>query len=188
MGKSWNMIEVEKKTIFMLIWRNLFLLPLSCIFLHCAVSAQEKTCWNSSMDTLFFDYICTGQPDCETNYGHPEDVVYGVEPSKVSCLIDSLAKYESGLTIDELYLIKDIPNSVFKISDKAIERIKNDKDSCFREAALVALSEKNVITYEFKNICHIKKFRGKKSVSLKDLGDFWLYEYKGKNTISTRVR
>ena len=135
----------------MLMRKNLFLLALSCIFLHCAVSAQEKTCWNSSMDTLFFDYICTGQPDCETNYGHPEDVVYGVEPSKVSCLIDSLAKYESGLT-------------------------------------LVALSEKNVITYEFKNICHIKKFRGKKSVSLKDLGDFWLYEYKGKNTISTRVR
>lgn len=129
------------------------------------------------MDSLLANYLCASQSDCESNYGHPEDVVYGVDAQKLNCLIDSLAKYKSGLSYTEYYLFENIPDSVFHLSEKAVDQITSTKDSCLRELGMVALSEKRLIAYEFKNICHIQKFEGVKKVSVRELGDYWLFDY-----------
>lgn len=161
----------------MWIQKSLFLLMLSSFFICCSQSEQSHSCWNSSMDSLLVNYLCANQSNCETSYGHPEDVVYGVDEKKLNCLVDSLAKYKSGLSYTEYYLFESIPDSIFHLSEKAIEKIMNTEDSCLHELGMVALSEKRIITYKFKNICHIKKFEGVKKVSVRELGDYWLFDY-----------
>lgn len=161
----------------MWIQKSLFLLMLSSLFICCSQSERPHSCWNSSVDSLFTNYLCASQSDCETNFEHLEDVVYGVDAQKINCLVDSLAKSKSGLSYIEYYLFESIPDSIFYLSKKAIEQIMNTKDSCLREMGMVALSEKGIITYEFKNNCHIKKFEGVKKVSVRELGDYWLFDY-----------
>lgn len=161
----------------MLTRKNLFLLMLSSLFICCSQSERPYSCWNTGIDSLFANYLCASQQNCETNFEHPEDVVYGIDAKKINCLVDSLANYKSGLSYTEYYLFENIPDSIFRLSEKAIEKIMNTKDSCLREMGMVALSEKGVIRHEFKNICHIKKFEGVKKVSVRELGDYWLFDH-----------
>lgn len=160
----------------MLTQKNLFLLMLSSFFVCCSQSEQSYSCWNSSMDSLLVNYLCSGQSSCESKYGHSEDVVYGENAQRINCLVDSLIK-KVGLSYNEYYLIENIPDSVFMLSEQALKRIEETKDSCLRELGMVALSEKGTIQYEFKNVCHIKKFDGVKKISARELADYWLFDY-----------
>lgn len=161
----------------MLILKNLFLLMLSSFLFNCSQSETFHSCWNEKIDSLFVNYLCASQSNCETSFEHSEDVVYGANAKELNCLIDSLAKYESGLSYGDYYLFENIPDSVFRLSAKAVANIMNTEDSCLRELGMVALSEKKVIEYVFENVCHVEKFEGVKEVSVRELGDYWLYDY-----------
>ena len=46
--------------------------------------------------------------------------------------------------------LRRIPDSIFGVSQKAVDRIKKDPDSCLQEMWMLALSEHNIIDYKFK--------------------------------------
>ena len=45
---------------------------------------------------------------------------------------------------------------VLNLSKEAVENVKKSPDSCTRELWMLALSERGILEYEFKNECRIK--------------------------------
>lgn len=187
MGKSWNMIEVEKKTIFMLIRKNLFLKLCLVMFLALAFisikqfffseeeSKSYECTWNKTLDSLYTNYKCLSDPNCILEISDPADLFSDIPKEIINCLLDSMIKKEHYLWMD-VYLYATIPDSIFGVSQKAIKRIINESHPCVREMWMLALAEHNIIDYKFENVCHIKKFTNA-IPSAGELDFYWTHEY-----------
>ncbi len=156
---------------------SLVLTFISLILLSCSSKeSNEFNCaWDKELDSLYIRYKCIATPNCNTDVWDPIELFADISKERINCLLDSMIKKEEHLWMD-VYLYATLPDSIFGVSQKAVDRIKMDPDSCLQEMWMLALSEHNVIDYKFKNVCHIKKYESK-FPSASELDFYWSHEY-----------
>lgn len=140
------------------------------------VSENAGCFWNEYLDSLYTNYLCALNSECVDYEGHREDVVYSLSPHLVNCLLDSMIRARIPLHKIGYNILNDIPDSNLKLSQKSIDIIKNESDSCEREIWMLGLSEKNVVNYQFENICKIKKFETRQPTAF-ELNEYWAFDY-----------
>ena len=156
---------------------SLVLTFISLILLSCSSKeSNEFNCaWDKELDSLYIRYKCIATPNCNTDVWDPIELFADISKERINCLLDSMIKKEEHLWMD-VYLYATIPDSIFGVSQKAVDRIKKDPDSCLQEMWMLALSEHNIIDYKFKNVCHIKKYENI-FPSASELDFYWSHEY-----------
>jgi len=149
---------------------------------------QTECRWNSDMDVLLEIYKNLWTRDSEKNLPDRNFVYRNLSEFSSGCLLDSLLKINNYLEFVDVQLLLQTPDSilnyprnykkerVLNLSKEAIENVKKSPDSCARELWMLALSERGIVEYEFKNECHIKKFESVQPTA-EQLNSYWVFEH-----------
>lgn len=154
-----------------------------------STTIQQVGYWDSDMDVLLEIYESLWTRDSEKMLLDREYFYRNLSRYESNCLLDSLLKIDDYLGFVDVQLLFQTPDSilnypkekvkkdrVLNLSKEAVENVKNAPDSCTRELWMLALSERGIVEYEFKNECHIKKFESVKP-TVEQLNSYWFYEH-----------
>jgi hypothetical protein len=141
------------------------------------------------MDVLLEIYESQWARDSGKTLSDREDFYSSLSRYDSNCLLDSLLKIDDYLGFVDVQLLFQTPDSilnypkekvkkdrVLNLSKEAVENVKKSPDSCARELWMLALSERGILEYEFKNECRIKKFESVKPTA-EQLNSYWIFEH-----------
>ena len=154
-----------------------------------STTSQLVGCWDNDMDVLLEIYESQWARDSGKTLSDRVDFYSSLSRYDSNCLLDSLLKIDDYLGFVDVQLLFQTPDSilnypkekvkkdrVLNLSKEAVENVKNAPDSCTRELWMLALSERGIVEYEFKNECRIKKFESVKPTA-EQLNSYWIFEH-----------
>jgi hypothetical protein len=154
-----------------------------------STTSQRVGCWDNDMDVLLDIYESQWARDSGKTLSDREDFYSSLSRYDSNCLLDSLLKIDDYLGFVDVQLLFQTPDSilnypkdkvkkdrVLNLSKEAIENVKSSPNSCARELWMLALSERGILEYEFKNESHIKKFESVQPTA-EQLNSYWVFEH-----------